>query len=132
MPWSVNFNPSLGIIEEVFYGLVTASELTEATSQRILLQKETSIMKILNDVSDVKLEASVIDILNFPDKQYPEENADRKTRMALILPKCNKTRNMAEFFMTASLNRGWTVRPFEERQSALDWLQTQLLSKNHA
>jgi hypothetical protein len=33
--------------------------------------------------------------------------------------------------MTASLNRGWTVRPFEERQSALDWLQTQLLSKNH-
>jgi len=132
MPWSVNFNPSLGIIEEVFYGLVTAPELTEATSQRILLQKETSITKILNDVSDVKLEASVIDILNFPDKQYPEENADRKTRMALILPKCNKTRNMAEFFMTASLNRGWTVRPFEERQSALDWLQTQLLSKNHA
>ena len=132
MPWSVNFNPSLGIIEEVFYGLVTASELTEATSQRILLQKETSITKILNDVSDVKLEASVIDILNFPDKQYPEENADRKTRMALILPKCNKARNMAEFFMTASLNRGWTVRPFEERQSALDWLQTQLLSKNHA
>ena len=123
MPWSVNFNPSLGIIEEVFYGLVTASELTEATSQRILLQKETSIMEILNDVSDVKLEASVIDILNFPDKQYPEENAHRKTRMALILPKCNKTRNMAEFFMTASLNRGWNVRPFEERQSALDWLQ---------
>ena len=132
MPWSVNFNPSLGIIEEVFYGLVTASELTEATSQRISLQKETSITKILNDVSDIKLEASVIDILNFPDKQYPEENVDRKTRMALILPKCNKARNMAEFFMTASLNRGWTVRPFEERQSALDWLQTQLLSKNHA
>jgi hypothetical protein len=131
MPWSVNFNPSLGIIEEVFYGLVTASELTEATSQRISLQKETSITKILNDVSDIKLEASVIDILNFPDKQYPEENVDRKTRMALILPKCNKARNMAEFFMTASLNRGWTVRPFEERQSALDWLQTQLLSKNH-
>jgi hypothetical protein len=132
MPWSVNFNPSLGIIEEVFYGLVTASELTEATSQRISLQKETSITKILNDVSDIKLEASVIDILNFPDKQYPEENVDRKTRMALILPKCNKARNMAEFFMTASLNRGWTVRPFEERQSALNWLQTQLLSKNHA
>jgi hypothetical protein len=132
MPWSVNFNPSLGIIEEVFYGLVTASELTEATSQRISLQKETSITKILNDVSDIKLEASVIDILNFPDKQYPEENVDRKTRMALILPKCNKARTMAEFFMTASLNRGWTVRPFEERQSALDWLQTQQLSKNHA
>jgi hypothetical protein len=132
MPWNVNFNPSLGIIEEVFYGLVTASELTEATSQRISLQKETSITKILNDVSDIKLEASVIDILNFPDKQYPEENVDRKTRMALILPKCNKARNMAEFFMTASLNRGWTVGPFEERQSALDWLQTQQLSKNHA
>jgi hypothetical protein len=132
MPWNVNFNTSLGIIEEVFYGLVTASELTEATSQRISLQKETSITKILNDVSDIKLEASVIDILNFPDKQYPEENVDRKTRMALILPKCNKARNMAEFFMTASLNRGWTVRPFEERQSALDWLKPQLLSKSHA
>ena len=132
MPWSVNYTPSLGIIEEIFYGLVTAAELTVATSQRISLQKETSITKILNDVSDIKLEASVIDILNFPDKQYPEENADRKTRMALILPKCNKSRNLAEFFMTASLNRGWTVRPFEERQSALDWLRPQLLSRSHA
>ena len=123
MPWSVNYNPSLGIIEEVFYGLVATSELIEATSKRISLQKDTSITKILNDVSDIKLEASVIDILNFPDKQYPGENVDRKTCMALILPKCNKARKMAEFFVTASLNRGWTVRPFEERQSALDWLQ---------
>ena len=123
MPWSVNYNPSLDIIEEVFYGLVATSELIEATSKRISLQKDTSITKILNDVSDIKLEASVIDVLNFPDKQYPEEKVDRKTCMALILPKCSKARDMAEFFMTASLNRGWNVRPFEERQSALDWLQ---------
>ena len=123
MPWSVNYNPSLGIIEEVFYGLVATSELIEATSKRISLQKDTSITKILNDVSDIKLEASVIDVLSFPDKQYPEEKVDRKTCMALILPKCSKARDMAEFFMTASLNRGWNVRPFEERQSALDWLQ---------
>ncbi len=123
MPWSVHYNPSLGIIEEVFYGLVATSELTEATSQRVSLQKETSITKILNDVSDIKLESSVIDILNFPDKQYSVENVDRKTCMALILPKCSKARDLAEFFMTACLNRGWTVRPFEERQRALDWLQ---------
>ena len=129
MPWSVNYNPTLGIIEEVFYGLVATSELIEATSKRISLQKDTSITKILNDVSDIKLEASVIDILNFPDKQYPGEKVDRKTCMALILPKCNKARNMAEFFMTASLNRGWTVRPFEERQSALDWLQDKTIFK---
>jgi hypothetical protein len=122
MPWSVNYKPSLGIIEEVFYGVVCTTELKEATSKRISLQKDTETTKILNDVSDIKLEASVIDILNFPARQYPEEKVDRGTCMALILPKCNKARNLAEFFITASLNRGWTVRPFEERQSALDWL----------
>lgn len=55
MPWSVKSNPSLGIIEEVFSGLVTASELREATSKRISLQKETGISKILNDVSEIEL-----------------------------------------------------------------------------
>jgi hypothetical protein len=43
--------------------------------------------------------------------------------MALIMPKCNKAKEVAEFFITASLNRGWVVRDFKERQSAIEWLQ---------
>jgi hypothetical protein len=87
------------------------------------LQKETGITKILNDVSEIELEATIMDVFAFPNKQYPEEGADRKTCMALIMPKCNKAKEVAEFFITASLNRGWVVRDFKDRQSAIDWLQ---------
>ena len=129
MTWSVKSNPSLEIIEEVFSELVTASELREATSQRISLQKETGLTKILNDVSKIELEATIMDVFNFPNKQYPEEKVNRKTCMALILPKNKKARNLAEFFITASLNRGWIVKAFEERQRAIDWLQQQTTFK---
>ena len=122
MPWSVERNPSLEIIEEVFTGFVTAQELREATSQRISLQKETGITNILNDVSAFELDVTLMDVFDFPHKQYPEQGADIKTRMALIMPKCNKAREVAKFFITASLNRGWVVVPFEERQGATDWL----------
>jgi hypothetical protein len=123
MSWSVEHNPSLGFIVEVFRGIVTASELIEASSKRISLQKETGITKILNDVSEIELEATILDVFNFPSKHYHDDGVDRRTCMALIMPKCDKARELAEFFITSSLNRGWTVQDFNERQSAIDWLQ---------
>ena len=122
MPWSVDYNRSLGIIEEVFSGLVTTLELRAATSRRISLQKETGIFKILNDVSGVVTDANILEVHDFPDKQYSDESADRKTRMALVMPTRKRERELADFFMTASRNRGWVVATFEDRQRAIDWL----------
>jgi hypothetical protein len=122
MPWSVTYNSSLGFIEEVFCGRVTAPEFREAVSKRISLGKETGSTKILNDVSEVKVDASVMDIFNFPNKQYAEEGSSRTVRMALVMPRAKESKELAEFFVTACLNRGWLVKEFSTRQDAIDWL----------
>jgi hypothetical protein len=122
MPWSVTYNSSLDLVEEVFSGLVTAAEFREAASKRISLEKETGATKILNDVSKVEVDASIMDVFNFPNKQYVQEGSNRKVRMALVMPLHNKSREIAEFFVTACLNRGWQVKEFSDRQEAIDWL----------
>ena len=122
MPWSVTYNPSLDIIEEVFCGAVSALEFREAVSRRISLERETGSTNILNDISEVEVGASVFDLLNFPGKQYHEEGSNRNVRMALIMPRSKKSRDLAEFFVTACLNRGWQVKEFTARQKAIDWL----------
>jgi hypothetical protein len=123
MPWSVTYNPTLEIIEELFCGPVSVAEFREAVSKRISLEKETGSNKILNDVSEVEVDASVLDLLNFPNKQYQIEGSNRSIRMALVMPKEEKSKELAEFFVTACLNRGWQVKEFTERQEAIDWLK---------
>lgn len=123
MPWSVTFNSSLNIIEEVFSGIVTAPEFREAVSKRISLEKETGSTKVLNDVSEVEVDASILDLLDFPNKQYQEEGSNRNVRMALVMPKSKRARELAEFFITACLNRGWQVKNFNVRQEAIAWLK---------
>jgi hypothetical protein len=122
MAWSVTYNPALDVIEELFCGQVTAAEFREAVSKRISLEKETGSSKILNDVSDVEVDASIMDIYDFPNKQYNEEGSNRGVRMALIMPNSSKAMALAEFFVTVCLNRGWMVKEFTDRQRAIDWL----------
>lgn len=124
MPWSVTFNSSLNIIEEVFSGNVSAPEFREAMSKRISLGKKAGSTKILNDVKEVVVDCSVMDVLNFPSKHYDEEGASRNVRMALIMPTVGESREMAKFFVTACLNRGWQVKEFDDRHEAIDWLLT--------
>ena len=107
MPWNVTYNPSLNIIEEVFQGPVTGAEFREAVTARIALEKETSATRVLNDVSEIEVVASVFDILSFPDKQYPQEGSNRKIRMALVSPGSAEAKEMSDFFITVCLNRGW-------------------------
>ncbi len=122
MPWSVKHNPSLGIIEEVFTGQMKMSELKESVSQRIVLEKETGITKVLVDASELVLDATIFEVLNLPDKFYSSQEASRVTHMALVLPTSPKTKEDAEFYETACLNRGWYVQIFSDRQSAVEWL----------
>ena len=122
MSWSVKYNPALGIIEEVFGGLMTMSELEESVSQRICLEKETGAKKVLVDASDLTLDATIVEVYSLPNKLYEDQEASRLTHMALVLPTSPKTKEAAEFYQTACFNRGWKVEMFPDRESALNWL----------
>lgn len=129
MPWTYNYNPTLLIAEVSYVGRTTAHDLKESTSEFIALQKETGINRFLIDTSEMEFVASIIDILNLPEKQYLEEEADRSSRVALVMPPSAKEKEAVEFYETVCKNRGWNVQTFLERKEAVRWL-TQDKSSN--
>jgi len=124
MACTIILNASLGIIDEMYTGRVTIDEFRDAVARRVSLSKETGVEKILIDTSGVtESPVRMMDIYSLPDSFYAEQGVSKRSRMALVLPKPSKEREIAKFFEDACYNRGWTVMSFEERQDAIDWLQ---------
>lgn len=124
MACKVTFNSSLGIIESTYTGRVTMDDVKDAINQRKLLTKDMDFEKILVDGAGVtELPLGVMDAFSVPNDLW-EKGINRLSRMALVIPKIKKAKELARFFEDACYNRGWKVKCFEERQDAIDWLQT--------
>jgi hypothetical protein len=124
MAWSAKYDRSMDIVEVVYTNDVTGTELREAASERIRLQKETGTMSVLVDASGIEhMVAGTMDVFGLPDELYVSKEANRKSRIALVFPRSRKEREAVKFFENACANRGWRVKAFEERQAAVDWLR---------
>ena len=124
MSWNINYSEELGIIEITYTGDVTGFDLLEATAARISMQKETGATLVLADASQSLDGPPTMDLYNLPDRIYPDHESRRDTRIAFILPKHKNSRELATFFQTAARNRGWIIELFEDRKSALSWLES--------
>ena len=122
MPWAYKCIPTLQMVEVEYSGEITAHDLHESTSEFISLEKEKGLNKFLVDTTDMNLASSYIDVYDLPTKQYLEEKADRKGRVAIIPPDCAKTRDTVRFYEDVCRNRGWMVQVFSNRQEAEAWL----------
>jgi len=120
---------SLGVIELTFRGPTARDDLREATSKCIILGKQAATTKFLVDATAIDLIASLLDLYDLPAKQYEEEEADRLSCVALILPTSEEAREALRFYETACKNRGWNVQVFSEKQGAIDWLMGKVASK---
>lgn len=123
MPYTIQHNLSLGVIELTYSGRVTGVDLKEATSECISLGKQTGTTKFLVDEAGMELAASLVDLLKLPEVQYVDEQADRQGQVAIILPASKEARDAVQFFEIACRNRGWHVRVFSDHRSAIDWLK---------
>ena len=85
MPWTYKHNPTLQIVEVAYTGVITARDLRESTSEFIALEKEKGMNRFLIDTTEMKFTGSLVDIYDLPNKQYPEEEADRHGRVAVVL-----------------------------------------------
>jgi hypothetical protein len=123
VPYSVTHDPSLGIVEVTFTGLLSGADLKKATRACISIQKQTRATGFLVDTGTADLGASTLDIHDLPGKQYGDEDLDIHTRIAVILPTSARTREAALFYEAACRNRGWHAKLLPDRQSAIDWLK---------
>jgi hypothetical protein len=122
MSYTINHNASLGVIELTYSGRITGTDLREATSKCISLGRQTGTTKFLVDEVGMDLAVSILDLYDLPNKQYEDEEANRQGRVAIILPTSKEARDAVQFYVTACQNRGWFVRVFSERLSAINWL----------
>ena len=122
MPWAYEHNPANEIVEVTFSGSTSGSDLRELTSELIQLEKDSGVNRILIDTAEMEISASLVDIFNLPAKQYIEEGADRRARVAVLLPTSDREKEAVQFYKMVCSNRGWRVQVFPERQDAIRWL----------
>jgi hypothetical protein len=121
MTLKIKYNTEYGIVESVLSNHVTHEELIMETTQCIALAKENNSNLFLSDASNAIIKTSIINALSLEDI-HVKEKLKRNSRIALIRPVSKESNEFVSFYETACINRGWDVKIFTDRQSALDWL----------
>ncbi|OEU63941.1 MAG: hypothetical protein BA870_04870 [Desulfuromonadales bacterium C00003094] len=122
MPWSVELNTELDLIESIYSGYVTICEVEAATLKAFELASKERPSRFLTELRDVELEHSVADLYFIP-KEWQRMKFMWLNRLALLVSGCDAIMKDLQFFETTCLNQGRHVRIFTQRQDAIDWLQ---------
>jgi hypothetical protein len=122
MPWTSATVPDLRVIEVRLHGRVTAEDINQATFRIVDAWRASGINRFLVDAADVGSAPPLADILRLPAEEYDRLGLDRQSRIAVISPRDQEARVSAQFYETASANRGWNVKLHRERREAEDWL----------
>ena len=122
MPWSLTYHPEFPVIEVAFDGPTSAQDLQESASHLIRIEHDKGINRFVVDTRRMALEASFLDILEIPSRQYVEEDADPEGRVAVILSDSALEKEAALLYRDACRMRGWQTEVFESREQCLGWL----------
>ena len=121
MAWEIAHDKSLGLVEVVLAGVNTGEELREATVAGIArIRKTRATRGMINAVKQVEA-PPIAELIELPS-QYDEEGLSHDTRIAYVSPERPELCDVAEFFETVCVNRGWAVRRFSDREQAMRWL----------
>ena len=118
MPFDLNHDPAEGIVEIALSRPITGEEIRRATTAAV----SRRAAKFLIDLNGWDVSASFVDLYNLAEKQYTDEEVDRRSRIAVLLPTSASGREAVRFYETVCRNRGWNVRVCRDRQSAVEWL----------
>lgn len=124
MAWNADYDTASGITTVTYRGMTPGDDLRAATSAAIGLGKTHGTWRFLIDVSEASLAVGAVEVFNLPATQFPAENADRGSLMAVLLGATAREREIAAFYETVCLNRGWRVKLFEDRDEASRWLRS--------
>ena len=121
MPWDTSLNPDQPIIEITYTGFVSAGDLFDCFQNTLNLVRSSGRTLLLADCSTFKGGHSLLDLYSLANTLLTIEDS-HLLREAVILPGLPGPAEMAGFWDNVCNNRGITVRIFENRQEALEWL----------
>ena len=127
LAWKLKYHESLSIIELIFFGESSGRDFVDGASARIAMGHEKSVSRFVINARDVVAPGSqAMDIHGILSETYPDNRADPNSIIAVVSARDPDAERLVSFFESSALSRGWRVRVFDDRQSAIDWL----LSKN--
>jgi hypothetical protein len=121
MAFTLQHDPEHGIATLVFSGTITNNDLLGSSTECIALQKATGCLRYLIE-SIASLAVTSVDIYALPTREYPRNDLDRRTRIAIVQPESDEGREAAQFYESACRNRGWNTRMHPDRERAVAWL----------
>ena len=122
MPVEVKADKDNRWIVLVYSGAVTAAQLQAAVTEAAGLARQTGTRRFLADCRGLTGGHSVLDLMGVV-AMFESCGVDHTMREAVVMPPGRATRQEAEFYETACLNRGYVVRLFDDLQGATEWLE---------
>ncbi len=120
MTHTLQYNPDTDCVELTIQGVFNMERLKTIAPEVAGLSAEHACQRILNDMSCATIDVSLADIYSSP-QQMDKSGIKRITRRALVIP---PDFDQAAFLETVTRNRGHNLRVFNDRLSALEWLQS--------
>ena len=121
MPSIVKLNTAPRIIEVVHTGFVSKDDLEKCTADAIAIRLEQDVHEVLIDAMELESFASMLDVYDRP-QHYAEANIGRSIRIAVVSPRLVTAQDFIQFYENVCNNRGWTVKQFQSRDEAVEWL----------
>ena len=121
MPWRLEADEEPGLIRVVYSGGVTKADIEAATAKALTMVREAGPARFLTEFENAEVRLTTLEIWSIFE-QWQELGANRRNKLAVVVPVSSPLRDDAKFHETVCLNRGWQVRTFPERQDAIDWL----------
>jgi hypothetical protein len=122
MRWDIKFLEDDKVISVKYQGRSNAELFIRSFEECVGLATKHETNRFLVDTADLEPALTAAEIFELP-KAYDKLLVERKTRYAMIQPENPTVRKNLAFFETVCLNRGYLVKLFEDRETAMAWLK---------
>lgn len=122
MSWHVAFNKALQFIELTYAGAVDGKELGASAAACVALIERHQTSRVLGDCSALDGGHTLADLYFLSD--WVAGLKLPRFREAMLLPPAAASSEAVRFWQTTCINRGLSVKVFDNRETALEWLLT--------
>lgn len=121
MAWHVEYLAQEQLIAVELSGMIGMADLWAVGPRCFAAAQEHATHAILADVREATLTIQTTELYHLPDTAE-EEGFTRHYRVALVISNDPDQKESFTFFETVFINRGFQMRLFSERNTALEWL----------
>lgn len=121
MPWKIEYMEELNIVEVTTFGEMYFEDWKRQAEDAVEISNQHQSGRYLSDVRQMDDKTSIADILRM-DKLYEGLAKKDSNRLALVIDKDQKNYKSIKIYEMACSVRGWDIRSFLDRDSAIRWL----------